>query len=140
MVLVSYCSNLLFARFVLHSIERKAVRWLFASREQISSVSYIFKHWEDVPATLAYSALIRIAEITDMPLLLTADIGFRIYRRHGRQMSPSRDCWRSCYLCEGLRSLPVGTRHFEQALRADRPPQDLCFATSNSLPATQGQR
>jgi len=48
MVLVSYCSNLLSARFVLHSIERKAVRWLFASREQISSVSYIFKRWEDV--------------------------------------------------------------------------------------------
>jgi len=75
-----------------------------------------------------------------MPLLLTADIGFRIYRRHGKQMTPSRDCWRSCYVCEGLRSLPVGTRHFEQALRADRPPQDLCFATPNSLPATQGQR
>ena len=29
---------------------------------------------------------------------------------------------------------------FEQALRVDRPPSALVFATSSSLPATQGQR
>jgi hypothetical protein len=31
-------------------------------------------------------------------------------------------------------------RHFKQALRVDRPPSDLGFATQGSLPATQGQR
>jgi len=31
-------------------------------------------------------------------------------------------------------------RHFEQALRADRPPSALSFATPSPLPATQGQR
>jgi hypothetical protein len=31
-------------------------------------------------------------------------------------------------------------RHFEQALRVDRPPSALSFATSSFLPATQGQR
>ena len=36
--------------------------------------------------------------------------------------------------------LTTGMRHFEQALRADRPPSALSFATSSFLPATQGQR
>jgi uncharacterized protein len=41
-----------------------------------------------VPASLADAALIRLAEITDSPLLLTTDSDFHIYRRHGRQMIP----------------------------------------------------
>ena len=36
--------------------------------------------------------------------------------------------------------LTTGTRHFEQALRVDRPLSALSFATSSFLPATQGQR
>jgi len=36
--------------------------------------------------------------------------------------------------------LTTETRHFEQALRVDRPPSALSFATQDSLPATQGQR
>jgi hypothetical protein len=32
-----------------------------------------------------------------------------------------------------------GRRHFEQALRVDRPPSALSFATSSFLPATQGK-
>jgi hypothetical protein len=36
--------------------------------------------------------------------------------------------------------LTTGMRHFEQALRVDRPPSALSFATSSFLPATQGQR
>ena len=38
-----------------------------------------------------------------------------------------------------LHELPTGTRHFEQALRVDRPPSALGFATQGSLPATQGK-
>ena len=33
----------------------------------------------------------------------------------------------------------IASRAFEQALRADRPPPGLSFATTDSLPATQGQ-
>ena len=36
--------------------------------------------------------------------------------------------------------LTAGTRHFEQALRVDRPPSALSLATQDSLSATQGQR
>jgi predicted nucleic acid-binding protein len=48
----------------------------------------LFKRYENVPASLADAALIRLAEINDLPLLLTTDIDFHIYRRHGRQMIP----------------------------------------------------
>jgi len=39
-----------------------------------------------------------------------------------------------------LRLIPLEMRHFEQALRVDRPPSTLSCATPNSQPATQGQR
>ncbi len=36
--------------------------------------------------------------------------------------------------------IPKAFATFQQALRADRPPTALGFATASSLPATQGQR
>ncbi len=60
----------------------------FVLQEQIGSVSTLFKRYENVPASLADAALIRLAEINDAPLLLTTDSDFQIYRRHGRQMIP----------------------------------------------------
>jgi predicted nucleic acid-binding protein len=47
-----------------------------------------FLRYENVPASLADAALIRLSEITDAPLLLTTDSDFHIYRRHGRQTIP----------------------------------------------------
>ncbi len=41
---------------------------------------------------------------------------------------------------DSLHELPTGTRHFEQALREDRPPSAFSVATPGTLPATQGQR
>jgi predicted nucleic acid-binding protein len=69
-------------------IERGAVHLPFALQEQISAVSSLFRRYENVPASLADAALIRLSEITDAPLLLTADSDFHIYRRHGRQTIP----------------------------------------------------
>lgn len=57
-------------------------------QEQIGSVSSLFKRYENVPASLADAALIRLAEINDSSLLLTTDGDFHIYSRHGRQMIP----------------------------------------------------
>jgi predicted nucleic acid-binding protein len=53
-------------------------------QEQISTVSSLFKRYENVPASLADAALIGLAEIHDSPLLLTTDTDFHIDRRHGR--------------------------------------------------------
>ena len=72
----------------LQFIERGVVRVPFVLQEQIGSVSSLFKRYENVPASLADAALIRLAEMTDSPLLLTTDSDFRIYRRHGRQTIP----------------------------------------------------
>jgi hypothetical protein len=43
---------------------------------------------KNVAASLASAGLIRLAEMSDSPLLFTTDHDFRIYRRHGRQMIP----------------------------------------------------
>jgi len=48
----------------------------------------LFKRYENVPASLADAALIRLAEINDSPLLITTDSHVHIYRRHGRQTIP----------------------------------------------------
>ena len=72
----------------LQFIERGVVRVPFVLQEQIGSVSSLFKRYENVPASLADAALIRLAEMTDSPLLLTTDSDFGIYRRHGRQTIP----------------------------------------------------
>jgi predicted nucleic acid-binding protein len=72
----------------LQFIERGVVRLPFVLQEQIDSVSSLFKRYENVPATLADAALIRLAEINDSPLLITTDSDFHIYRRHGRQTIP----------------------------------------------------
>ena len=72
----------------LQFIERGVVQLPFVLQEQIDSVSSLFKRYENVPATLADAALIRLAEINDSPLLITTDSDFHIYRRHGRQTIP----------------------------------------------------
>jgi predicted nucleic acid-binding protein len=72
----------------LQFIERDAVQLPFTLQQHTASVSSLFKRYENVPASLADAALIRMAEIHDSPLLLTTDSDFRIYRRHGRQTIP----------------------------------------------------
>jgi uncharacterized protein len=72
----------------LQVIERGVVQLPFVLQEQIGSVSSLFKRHENVPASLADAALIRLAEIHDSPLLLTTDSDFHSYRRHGSQTIP----------------------------------------------------
>ena len=72
----------------LQFIERGVVQLPFVLQEQIDSVSSLFKRYENVPASLADAALIRLAEINDSPLLITTDSDFHIYRRHGRRTIP----------------------------------------------------
>ena len=42
-----------------------------------------------VPMSLADACLVRMSETLPDPLLLTTDADFRIYRRHGRQATPT---------------------------------------------------
>lgn len=72
----------------LQFIERGVVQLPFSLQDQIGAVQTLFKRYDNVPASLADAALIRLAEIHDAPLLLTTDGDFRIYRRHGRRTIP----------------------------------------------------
>ena len=72
----------------LQFIDRGVVQLPFVLEEQIGAVSSLLKRYENVPASLADAALIRLAEINDSPLLFTTDSDFHIYRRHGRQTIP----------------------------------------------------
>jgi predicted nucleic acid-binding protein len=72
----------------LQFIHRGVVQLPFSLQDQIASVGSLFKRYENVTASLADAALIRMAEIYDSPLLLTTDSDFHIYRRHGRQTIP----------------------------------------------------
>jgi len=72
----------------LQFIERDVVQLPFALQDQISAVRALLKRYDNVPASLADAALIRLAEVHDSPLLITTDSDFHIYRRHGRQTIP----------------------------------------------------
>ena len=72
----------------LQFIERGVVQLPFALQDQISAVRALLKRYENVPASIADAALIRLAEVHDSPLLITTDSDFHIYRRHGRQTIP----------------------------------------------------
>lgn len=72
----------------LQFIEREVVQLSFALQEQIGAVSSLFRRYDKVPGSLADAALIRLSEITDVPLFLTTASDFHIYRRHGRQTIP----------------------------------------------------
>jgi hypothetical protein len=60
----------------------------FVLQDQIMAVSTLFKRYDNVPASLADVALIRLSESNDAPRLLTAESVFHVYRRHGRQVIP----------------------------------------------------
>lgn len=72
----------------LQFVERGVVQLPFVLQDQIQAVHNLFKRYENVSASLADASLVRLAEISDAPTLLTTDSDFHIYRRHGRQSIP----------------------------------------------------
>lgn len=92
MVVAETCFLLARAGFdpalALQFIERGVVQLPFALQDQISAVRALLRRYDNVPASLADAALIRLAEVHDTPLLITTDRDFHLYRRHGRQTIP----------------------------------------------------
>ena len=61
------------------------ISWAVAKADPLichPTLRTFFKRYENVPASLADAALIRLVEINDSPLLLTTDSDFQIYRRY----------------------------------------------------------
>jgi predicted nucleic acid-binding protein len=50
----------------------------------------LLEKYADVPMSIADACLVRLTEILPEPLLLTTDSDFRIYRRLGKRVIPTR--------------------------------------------------
>jgi predicted nucleic acid-binding protein len=50
----------------------------------------LLEKYADVPMSIADACLVRLTEILPAPLLLTTDSDFRIYRRLGKRVIPTR--------------------------------------------------
>lgn len=75
-------------RPLIELLRRKAVTVGFDLGDDLESVLKLVEKYSDVPAGLADATLVRMTETLADPLLLTTDVDFRIYRRHGRQVVP----------------------------------------------------
>ena len=69
-------------------LQRRAVFANFDFNDDMESVLKLLQKYVDVPMSLADGCLVRMTETLPGPLLLTTDSGFRIYRRHSRQIIP----------------------------------------------------
>ena len=50
----------------------------------------LLEKYADIPMSIADACLVRLTEILPDPLLLTTDSDFKIYRRLGRRVIPTR--------------------------------------------------
>ena len=69
-------------------LRRGALVPAFNLLENLEAVLRFTEKYRDVPASLSDACLVRMSEIFDSPVILTTDTGFRVYRRHGRQVIP----------------------------------------------------
>jgi hypothetical protein len=69
-------------------LRRRAVVCVFDLGGDVDAVLRLMQKYADVPMSLADACLVRMTEVLADPVLLTTDTGFRIYRRHSRQVIP----------------------------------------------------
>ena len=70
-------------------LDRRAMRIAFDLGKELQAVLRLMQKYADVPMSLADACLVRMTEVVAMPVLLTTDADFRIYRRHSRNVVPS---------------------------------------------------
>jgi predicted nucleic acid-binding protein len=69
---------------VLDLLGRGAVRIGFAMQDELAAVGRLMQRYVNVPMSLADACLVRLAELTGLPIC-TLDSDFTIYRTHGRR-------------------------------------------------------
>ncbi len=75
---------------VLKLVERGLLGLPFRLALESASIRRLLVRYADVPMSLADACLVRMSEQISDAVLLTLDRDFRIYRRHGRQVIPTR--------------------------------------------------
>jgi predicted nucleic acid-binding protein len=69
---------------VIELLARGIVRLGLTLRDEVGAVRALMERNADVPMSLADACLVRLAELTRLPIC-TLDADFAIYRAHGRQ-------------------------------------------------------
>jgi uncharacterized protein len=69
---------------LLEMLERGVVRIGLGLQEELAAVQALMRRYASVPMSLADACLVRLAELTGLPIL-TLDSDFTIYRAHGRR-------------------------------------------------------
>jgi len=71
-------------------LERRGLRLGFQLDAEFQEVLALVQKYRDVPMSIAHACLVRMTKIVPEPILLTTDADFRVYRRHGRKVMPTR--------------------------------------------------
>lgn len=69
---------------VLDMLQRGVVRIGLELQEELAAIQVLMRRYASVPMSLADACLVRLAEMTALPIL-TLDSDFAIYRAHGRR-------------------------------------------------------
>ena len=78
------------AAAVFRLLERGLIFVGFRLADEAAAVRRLLARFRGVPMSLADACLVRLAEIHAEGAVLTLDAGFRVYRKHGRQVIPTR--------------------------------------------------
>ena len=72
------------ATSVVQYVARGGVRIGIELQDEITAIGALMQRYADVPMSLADACLVRLAELTGLPIC-TLDSDFAIYRAHGRR-------------------------------------------------------
>jgi predicted nucleic acid-binding protein len=75
---------------VLKLVERGLVRLPFRLEAETSPVRRLLSRYSNVPMSLADACLVRMSEELSDSVVLTLDRDFKVYRKHGRNVIPTR--------------------------------------------------
>jgi len=75
---------------VLKLVDRGLVRLPFRLEAEAGSVRRLLSRYSNVPISLADACLVRMSEQVSDSVLLTLDRDFKVYRKHGRNVIPTR--------------------------------------------------
>jgi predicted nucleic acid-binding protein len=75
---------------VLKLVDRGLVRLPFHLETETGPVRRLLSRYSNVPMSLADACLIRMSEQVSDSILLTLDRDFKVYRKHGRHVIPTR--------------------------------------------------
>ena len=78
------------SRSVIELVKRGVVAVAFDLEAEAGPIARLMTRYADVPMSLADACLVRMTELQEDSLVLTADRDFLVYRRHGRQTVHAR--------------------------------------------------